>query len=159
VAFPRWLGTRQNHSELTSYWSTNKNAHKRFYDVSLTNQRRPTVRYDNGATNKHMNWEPFSTLATILAGQGVLPVNTALGIVTASGKLKVLNSLSTDGSQTLAAVLNKTIDTTSGDVVAPIVIGQSGYPKGSLKYGGTDTDVTHFNALGQARANVDFYIY
>jgi len=107
-----------------------------------------------------MNWEPFSTLATILAGQGVLPVGTALGIVTATGKLKLLNSLNSDGSQAFAAVLNKTIDTTSGDVAnTPVIIGQCGFPKGSLRYGGTDTDSTHFNALGQARANVDFYLY
>jgi hypothetical protein len=107
-----------------------------------------------------MNWDPISTLATILTGQGVLTVGTALGTVTATGKLKVLNSLNSDGSQTLAAVLNKTIDTTSGDVVnTPVIIGQCGFPKGSLKYGGSDSDSAHFNVLGQAKSGVHIYIY
>jgi hypothetical protein len=72
-----------------------------------------------------MNWEPFITLGTILGGQGILSVNSALGIVSATGKLKLLSSLSTDGSQTLAAVLNKGVDTTSGDVQnTPIIISE-----------------------------------
>jgi hypothetical protein len=59
----------------------------------------------------------------------------------------------------LAAVLNKGVDTTSGDVQnTPIIIGGAGFPRGSLKYSG-DTDSGHFNVLGQARANVHIYIY
>jgi len=107
-----------------------------------------------------MNWDPIFSAGTILGGQGVLPVNTALGIVTAGGKLKVLNSLNTDGSQTFAAVLNKTIDTASGDVPnVPVILGQCGFPKGSLKYGGTDSDSVHFNVLGQTKSGVHIYIY
>src|SRR3981081_631753 len=101
-----------------------------------------------------MNWEPIFTLATILTGQGVLTVGTALGIVTSSGKLKVLNSANVDGSGTLAAVLNKGIDTTSGDVTnVPVIIAHAGWPKGSLKYGGSDSDSTHFNSVGQSKVS------
>jgi hypothetical protein len=107
-----------------------------------------------------MNWDPIVTLATILGGQGVLPVGSALGIITATGKLKLLNSLNSDGSQTFAAVLNKTIDTTSGDVAnTPVIIGQCGFPRGSLRYGGSDVDSVHFNALGQSKSGVHIYIY
>jgi Bacteriophage lambda head decoration protein D len=105
-------------------------------------------------------WSVITAPATILGGQGVLTVGTALGIVTATGKLKILNSANSDGSQTLAAVLNKTIDTTSGDVAnTPVIIGNCGFPKGSLKYGGSDSDATHFNQLGQAKASVSIYVY
>jgi hypothetical protein len=80
--------------------------------------------------------------------------------VTATGKLKIVNSLNSDGSQTLAAVLDKTIDTTAADVVgAPVIIGDCGFGKGSLRYAGTDTDSTHFNVLGQAKSGISIYLY
>jgi Bacteriophage lambda head decoration protein D len=105
-------------------------------------------------------WSVITAPATILGGQGVLTVGTALGIVTATGKLKILNSLNTDGSQALAAVLNKTIDTTSGDVAnTPVIIGNCGFPKGALKYGGADTDAAHFGVLGQAKSGVSLFVY
>jgi len=107
-----------------------------------------------------MDWNPIFSAGTILTGQGVLTVNSALGIVSATGKLKLLSSLSSDGSQTLAAVLNRTVDTTSGDVQnTPIIIGGAGWPKGSLHYAGSDTDTNHFNALGQAKSGVNLFIY
>ncbi len=104
--------------------------------------------------------EPVFSLGTVASGQGTLTVGTALGIVTASGKLKLLNSANTDGSQTLAAILNQTINTTSGDVAnVPIVIGNVSLPKANVILGGSDTTATHWNALGQAKSGVSIYVF
>jgi Bacteriophage lambda head decoration protein D len=97
--------------------------------------------------------------ATILGSQGTILPNTVLGIVTASGKLKVAASGSSDGSQTLAAISTTVIDTSSGDVVAPVVIGHASYPKTGLIYSGSDTASTFFNALGQAKSGVSLFVY
>jgi hypothetical protein len=105
-------------------------------------------------------WDKIVAPATLLANQGILTVGTALGIVTSTGKLKVLNSANTDGSGTFAAVLNQTLDTTGADATnAPVITGQCGFGKGSLKYGGSDTDSTHFNVLGQAKSGVHIFVY
>jgi hypothetical protein len=106
-----------------------------------------------------MQFEPIFSPATILGSQGALAANTAFGIVTASGKLKLLNSANTDGSQNLAAVLYRATDTTGGDVVAEVVIDEAGFKKGSLVYGGSDTDATHFNAIGQSKAGVSLFVF
>jgi hypothetical protein len=128
--------------------------------VSRSHSYCAAVKADTDSGSNTMNWEPITTLGTVLGSQAILTVNSGLGIVSATGKLKLLSSLSTDGSQTLACILNKGIDTTSGDVAnTPVIIGQCGFPKGSLHYGGTDVDGTHFNVLGQAKSGVHIYIY
>ena len=50
------------------------------------------------------SFQPLVVEATILGSQGVIQPNTVLGIVTASGKMKIAASGSSDGSQTLAAL-------------------------------------------------------
>jgi Bacteriophage lambda head decoration protein D len=104
--------------------------------------------------------EPVFSLGTVLTGQGTLTVGTALGIVTATGKLKLLNSANTDGSQTLAAILNSTVNTASGDATnTPIVIGNALLPKANVILGGSDTTSTHWNAMGQAKSGVSIYVF
>jgi hypothetical protein len=96
--------------------------------------------------------------ATIGSGQGTLLSNTALGIVTASGKLVKVNSGAVDGSAKLAGVLKYPVNTASGDAAGQVII-IGAFPKGSLIYGSTDTDSTHFSVLGVATAGSRIYIY
>ncbi|OQP00861.1 hypothetical protein B1689_07520 [Geobacillus sp. 44C] len=56
------------------------------------------------------------------AGQGVLARGTLLGVVTTSGKAKVVSKDATDGSEKVYAVLAENIDTTNGDVLAPVYL-------------------------------------
>lgn len=56
----------------------------------------------------------------VLTGQGVLVRGSVLGVVTASGKAKLSASAAADGSQNPKYILAETVDTTGGDVVAPI---------------------------------------
>lgn len=60
--------------------------------------------------------------ATILTGQGELKRGAVLGKVTASGKLKLNSSDSSDGSEAVYAVLANDVDTTSGDVEAIVYL-------------------------------------
>jgi len=102
---------------------------------------------------------PFVVEATILGSQGVIQPNTVLGIVTASGKMKIAASGSSDGSQTLAALSNGVIDTTSGDVTGPVLIANAFLPKSGIVCSGSDTTSTFFNILGQAKSGVNLYVF
>jgi hypothetical protein len=104
-------------------------------------------------------FQPFVINATILGSQGVIQPNTVLGLVTASGKMKIAASGSSDGSQTLAALSNGIIDTTSGDTTGSIIIGNVFLPKSGIIYSGGDTTSTFFNAIGQAKSGVTLYVY
>lgn len=79
---------------------------------------------------------------TVLSGQGVLERGTVLGVITSSGKGKVVNSASTDGSQIADCILADTIDTTDGDVVATVYISGE-FNRGALVFGGTDKASDH----------------
>jgi Bacteriophage lambda head decoration protein D len=105
------------------------------------------------------SFQPLVVEATILGSQGVIQPNTVLGIVTASGKMKIAASGSSDGSQTLAALSNGIIDTTSGDVTGSIIIANAFLPKAGIVYSGGDTTSTFFNAVGQAKSGVSLYVY
>jgi len=58
-----------------------------------------------------------------IAQAGVIPANTVLGRVTASGKLIKSVSTATDGSEKPVAILVSSVDSTAGDVVAPVYVG------------------------------------
>jgi hypothetical protein len=73
--------------------------------------------------------------------------------------MKIAGSGSSDGSQTLAALSNGVIDTTSGDVTGSVIIANAFLPKPAIVYSGSDTTSTFFNAIGQAKSGVSIYVY
>jgi hypothetical protein len=79
-------------------------------------------------------------------------MGSALGIVTATGKAVLVNSQATDGSQTLAAVLDLDTETASGDQVVVAYITGS-FLASKLLFGGSDTVANHFQRFtGRALA-------
>lgn len=83
---------------------------------------------------------------TVLAGQGVLTRGTVLGIITSSGKGKLVAKASADGSQIAKFVLADTIDTTNNDVVAQCY--QSGqFNRDALTVDAADTVADHEDNL------------
>lgn len=85
---------------------------------------------------------------TILTGQGVLARGTVLGKVVASGKCVIINSATqgaTPGSGVVYAVLAETVDTTGGDVQAPVFY-TGEYNENALVFGGTDDADDHRTA-------------
>lgn len=79
---------------------------------------------------------------TVLTGQGVLVRGTVLGIVTASGKGKKVDSTAADGSEIADCILTDEIDTTAGDVVTSAYISGE-FNRGALIFGGTDDAADH----------------
>lgn len=65
--------------------------------------------------------DPVLASFTVLTGQ-TLAAGSVLGIVTASGKLKLSLSAATDGSEVPFAVLIEDLDTTGGDKVFPVAV-------------------------------------
>jgi Bacteriophage lambda head decoration protein D len=102
---------------------------------------------------------PIVISATLTASQGALAPLTALGIVTATGNLAVLNSANSDGSQTLAAILVEAAPNSGSTQTVQVAIANLFVSKASLVFGGSDTYSTHFNSIGQAKSGVDFYVY
>lgn len=80
--------------------------------------------------------------ATIVSGAGALTRGTALGLITASGKLKKVDSANSDGSQTIYAILAEDVDATSADKVCGVYL-TGEFNQGALVFGGTDTYSTH----------------
>lgn len=85
---------------------------------------------------------------TILTGQGILVRGTVIGIITAGGKGKKVDSASVDGSQAADCILTDTIDTTAGDVVTSAFISGE-FNRDALVFGGADTAANHEATLRQ----------
>ena len=83
-----------------------------------------------------------ATSATVLSGEGVLARGSVLGRVTASGKLKLVDSSENDGSQNPYAVLAEAVDATNADAKAAVYL-TGEFNKDALVFGGTDTASTH----------------
>jgi Bacteriophage lambda head decoration protein D len=83
---------------------------------------------------------------TVLSGED-LSAGEVVGIVTASGKLKLCDSASADGSQVAAAVMTKAVDATGGDVTDQDVLISGEVDGDQLVFGGTDTLADHFDEL------------
>lgn len=83
---------------------------------------------------------------TVASGAGVLVKGTVLGRITASKKLKTVNSANADGSQTAYAVLAADVDATSSDKTAVVYLAGA-FDKNQLIFGGTDTVETHRDTL------------
>jgi hypothetical protein len=82
----------------------------------------------------------------IVSGAGKLARGTVLGQITASGKLKLVNSANTDGSKTPYAVLAEDADASSADAAAPLYL-TGEFNENHLVFGGSDTVDTHRAAL------------
>lgn len=80
--------------------------------------------------------------ATIVSGAGVLTRGTVLGLVTASGKLNIVDSTALDGTKDVYAVLAEDVDATSADKKCGVYLtGEFNIDK--LIFGGSDTATTH----------------
>lgn len=73
---------------------------------------------------------------------GTYTRGTALGRITATGKLTKVNSASVDGSQTIYGILAEDTDASVTDKVAPVYL-TGEFNEGQLVFGGTDTADTH----------------
>ena len=78
-------------------------------------------------------------------------IGTVVGIVTATGKIKIQDASAVDGSQTAAGIVveHKAIPATTDTKVLVLVRGPAIVNKAMLQYGaGTDTDAEKNAALG-----------
>lgn len=82
---------------------------------------------------------------TLVSGQGLVKRGTALGKVTATEKLKILNSLSTDGSEVIYGILGQDADTSSGDANSFVYL-TGEFNQSYVVFGGTDTYKKHEEA-------------
>jgi len=82
---------------------------------------------------------------TILTGQDVVE-GTVMGKITASGKLVIVNSANSDGSENPYAIMAQDTDASAADVVA-ITYHAGQFNENELVFGGTDTIVTHRTAM------------
>jgi hypothetical protein len=88
-----------------------------------------------GGQAANQNGAPTPT--TLLPG-------SCLGLISASGKVVLVNSANTDGSQTLAGVLRDYVETANGDVAAVMYLTGS-FLSDRLLFGGSDTVNKHFS--------------
>ena len=85
--------------------------------------------------------EPVAGTETI-TGSGTLVRGTVLGLITASGKLCIVNSANSDGSQTPYAILAEDVVATAGGVIGSVYYSGE-FNVNALVFGGTDTYSTH----------------
>ncbi len=99
--------------------------------------------------------QPIVTnMRTVASGEGELPRGAVMGQVTASGKLRLVNSAHTDGSEKPFTVLAEPVDATAADVPNTATYDTGEYNIAALTFGGTDTYATHADAA--ARLNIYF---
>ena len=97
-----------------------------------------TLSYDNIVAGDH----PIVTETNVLISGQNCVIGTVLGRITASGKLKKVDSTAVDGSQAPYAVLATTTDATTGDkTVTTWLCGE--FVATKLVFGGSDTFTTH----------------
>lgn len=89
---------------------------------------------------------------TVALTATALPRGSIMGIITASGKLKLTNVASTDGSEVPFCVLSNTIDATAADVLTTVFVAGE-FNKDALNAGSTIT-----TAMIQALARVNIYL-
>lgn len=73
---------------------------------------------------------------------GTYIAGTAMGRITASGKLVKVDSTALDGSQTIYAILAEDVDASLADKPAAIYL-TGEFNESKLVFGGTDTVATH----------------
>lgn len=105
----------------------------------------PTIENNDFRALVHGGSVAYDT-RTVLSGESVSR-GDVLGIVTASGKLKICDSGSSDGSQTAKFVAIKDTDASGGDVSGVSVLVSGEVNAELLTFGGTDTLADHFDEL------------
>mgnify|MGYP003600088106 FL=1 len=97
-----------------------------------------SLKYNNIIVGKSI---PIKYRAGTVTGENLV-AGTVLGKITASGKLKKVDSTASDGSQKIYGILLEDIDASTADKIASI--GLTGeYNKQAMVFGGTDTTATH----------------
>jgi hypothetical protein len=84
--------------------------------------------------------DPVMAPFVIEAGQ-TLSLGSVLGAITASGKLKLSDPASSDGSETPRYILAEDLDTSSGDKVFQVYV-EGAFSETALVYGGAHTSDT-----------------
>lgn len=79
---------------------------------------------------------------TIVGSGATLVRGTVLGLITASGKLCIVNSANADGSQTPYAILAEDVVATAGGVIGAVYYSGE-FNVNALVFGGSDTYSTH----------------
>lgn len=106
-----------------------------------------TENLGTGAFLKSEGCGTISRESIVLAsGNGVLLPGTVLGKITASGKYKQYTPGAADGTQTAAAVLYGTADTTSADVPALGIVRLAEIWTARLQWGAAVTTQAHKDA-------------
>lgn len=87
----------------------------------------------------------YYTTRTIAGGQ-TLQGGSVLGVITASGKLKLCDSAAADGSQTAKYILTRDVDASGGDITVKVL--KAGVVNAAkLIFGGSDTLADHDDEL------------
>jgi len=79
----------------------------------------------------------ITDIATLISGQNLIK-GTALGLITASGKVTELVSGASDGSQTPFAILAEDCNATAGDTSCPVYLFGE-FNSGAMTFNGSDT--------------------
>lgn len=103
---------------------------------------RETFTYDNLLAG---SFPAVTGTETLVSGQN-LSKGAALGKITASGKMKSLDSTNNDGSENPYAILAEDKDASGGDKTV-LVYYTGVFNSGSVTFGGSDTASTHFSAF------------
>ncbi|MQM37679.1 hypothetical protein KBTX_01681 [wastewater metagenome] len=85
---------------------------------------------------------------TVLGGQGVLARGTVVARDGADKLVPVDSGSGTQSVQTAVAILAADVDTSGGDVAAPLYYAGE-FNEGRVSFGGTDTADTHRDAMRQ----------
>lgn len=100
-----------------------------------------TKKYDNLIIGEDVTTDS----GVVIAGQNLVR-GSLLGKITASGKLTLSLSASSDGSETPYAVLNAPIDALSSDKACPIILGGE-LNANSITFGAGHTAITTKDGL------------
>lgn len=101
-----------------------------------------TISYDNLFAG---NFPVFSKRLTVLSGENVTK-GTAMGKITASGKLTILDANAGDGSQNPYCIMAEDVDATGGDTVGLAYLA-GGFNENKITFNSGEDADTHFDAF------------
>lgn len=101
---------------------------------------------------------PVVTGAVTIAASQTLKRGAVLGIITASGQAKLVDSASTDGSEVAKVVLLDAV-TTGAAETKPAPVAKTGeFNSLALTFGGTDVVADHLDNLGRLAGNSGIFV-
>lgn len=98
------------------------------------------------------------TGAVTIAASQDLKRGAVLGIITASGQAKLVDSAATDGSQTAKVVLLDAVKTEAAETKPAPVAKTGEFNSLALTVGGTDTISDHLDSLGRLAGNAGIFV-